>query len=268
MQEDEGFFGGLTDERAVFGDGSGDFRLGGVGIFEEAEGEFYAEDAAHGFVDCGHGDAAGFDEAGEFGVVEVRHHVDIDAGVEGFFCGGGGIEGDAVVEKLHDGGVVADDESVEAPFLAEDGGEQVGVGGAGNSVEGVEGAHDGGGAGFDCGFVGREIDLAEAALAHVGGVVFATGFYGSVGGEVFNGGSYAVGFIEGVGLIAADVGARHGGAEVRVFARAFGGASPAGVAGDVDHGGVEPADARGGGFFGGHAGELGDELWIEAGGEA
>jgi hypothetical protein len=88
-----------------------------VGIFEEAEGEFYAEDAAHGLVDCGHGDASGFDECRELGVVEVGHHVDVNAGIENSFCGGGGVERDAVVEEFHDSGVVADDESVEAHSL-------------------------------------------------------------------------------------------------------------------------------------------------------
>ena len=35
----------------MFGNGGGNFGLGGVGMFEEAEGEFYAEDAADRLVD-------------------------------------------------------------------------------------------------------------------------------------------------------------------------------------------------------------------------
>src|SRR5205823_4177607 len=118
--------------------------------------------------------------------------------------------------------------------FAENSGEKVSIRGSRNSVESVEGAHDGGGAGFDCGFVGRKVNVPEAALAHVGSVVFAAGFDCAVGGEVFDGGSYTVGFVEGVILIAADVGARHSRAEVGIFACAFGAASPAGIARDVD----------------------------------
>src|SRR6185437_15707519 len=64
LEEDEGFFRGLADERAVRGNGCGDFGSAGVGMFEEAEREFDAQDAADGFVHDGHGDLAGADEGG------------------------------------------------------------------------------------------------------------------------------------------------------------------------------------------------------------
>ena len=141
LQQDEGLFGGFADERAMFGDGGvADLGAGRVGVVEEAEGEFYAEDVADSVVDGGHGDAPGLDEGGQLGIVCMRPHVDFDSGGDGLFGSCGAVECDAVVDEFADCVVVADDEAVETPLLAEDGVEQVGVGGGGDSVEGVEGA--------------------------------------------------------------------------------------------------------------------------------
>ena len=71
-----------------------------------------------------------------------------------------------------------------------------------------------------------------------------------------------------VTLVAADIGPRHGGSQIRVFARALRGASPAGIAADVDHGRVKPAHACRAGLFCGDAPELYDEFRIEACGQA
>ena len=73
---------------------------------------------------------------------------------------------------------------------------------------------------------------------------------------------------EAIALIAANVGPGHGGAEIGVFTGAFHGSAPAGIAADVDHRGVKPANARCGRLFGSHVGELNDEFRIEARGQA
>src|SRR5580700_6321890 len=70
---------------------------------------------------------------------------------------------------------------------------------------------------------------------------------------------------EAVALVAADIGTSDGGAQVRVFTRALGAASPSSIARDIDHGGINPVNAGGAGFHGGQARDIGDERRIPAG---
>ena len=74
------------------------------------------------------------DQRGQLRVVEVRHHVDVDARIEGLLGGRRGIERDAVMHQFHDGGVIADDEAIETPLLAEDGVEQIWIRAAGTPL--------------------------------------------------------------------------------------------------------------------------------------
>ena len=166
----------------------------------------------------------------------MRHHVHFHAGGDGLTRGRGGIERDAVIDQLHHGGVVADDEAVEAPLAAQHLRQKEWIRACRHAIEGVEGAHHGGRAGLDCSMVGRQIDLAERDLRHVGGVVLAAGLSGAVSGKVFYRSSYAAGLGEIIPLVAADVGTGHGRAQVGVFACALRGAAPARVAADVYHG--------------------------------
>ena len=122
-------------------------------MLEEAEGELDAQHATHGFVDHALGDFAGADLRGDDVAVEVAFHVHVDAGFEGL-AGHRGAVADGVVLELGYGAPVGDDEAVEAPLFAEDLGEDERVGGCRNSVDGVEGAHQGGRARFDRGMVG------------------------------------------------------------------------------------------------------------------
>ena len=52
--------------------------------------------------------------------MSVADHLGVGAGVERGRRGVGAVAGDAVVDQLGDGGVVALDEAVEAPLLLED----------------------------------------------------------------------------------------------------------------------------------------------------
>ena len=267
FEEDDGLLGDLAGEGALFRSGDVWGVGGGVRVLEEAEGELDAEDAAGGFVDDGLGDEAGADLIGEGGAVEVAFHIHIDAGGEGLAGGGGAVGGDGVVEKLGDGAPVGDDEAVKAPLVAQDIGEGVVVGGGGDAVDGVEAGHESGGTGIDGGFVGWQPGLAELVVAHVGGVVVAAGDGGTVGGVVLDADGDGVGLGEIVLLVAADPGLGDGGTEEGIFAGGLNDASPAGVAGDIDHGGEDPLYAIGAGLNRGSAGDGGDEGGVPTGGE-
>ena len=181
------------------------------------------------------------------GAEEVAFHVHVDAGFEGL-AGHGRAVADGVIHELGDRAPIGDHEAVEAPLLAQNLGEGKRIGGGGNAVDGVEGAHHRGRAGFDRGMVGREVDLAQRDLAHVGGVVVAAGDGGAVGGEVLDADGDRIGLGEIALLVALDPGARHRGAEIGVFAVGLDDAAPARIAGDVDHGREDPGDAVGAGF--------------------
>ena len=71
-----------------------------------------------------------------------------------------------------------------------------------------------------------------------------------------------------IALVAANVGSRHGSAEICVFTSPFDGSAPARIAADVNHRGVKPANTRGSRLFCSHVREVNDELRIEARGQA
>ena len=105
----------------MLGDGSCHLCTIGEGMIEEAESELDAQNSAHCFVNNSHGHSTCLDERGELSVVVVRHHVDVDAGGDSFLGGHGRIECNAMMRELHDGCVVGDNETVEAPLVAQDG---------------------------------------------------------------------------------------------------------------------------------------------------
>ena len=173
-----------------------------------------------------------------------------------------------MVEEFGDCAPVGDDEAIKAPLVAEDVGLEVVVGGSRDAVEGVEAGHHGGCAGLDGCVVRREIDLAEGVVGHVGCVIVTAGDGGSIGGVVLDADGDGVGLGEVVLLVAVDPGTGDGGAEPGVFAGGLDDASPAGVAGDIDHGREDPLEAVGAGLDGGGAGDGLDEGGIPTGGES
>ena len=128
LQEHERAGGGVAGGGAPRGAAGGRLRVGAgaaaVGVVEEAEAALEREDAGHGGVDGVDGHEAAAQRLGEAAPVGERHHVDVDAGVQRQRGGLGGVGGDAVADELADGAVVAEDDAVEAPFLAQGAGEQ------------------------------------------------------------------------------------------------------------------------------------------------
>ena len=173
-----------------------------------------------------------------------------------------------MLDQFLDGGVVADDDAVELPLVAEDFAQQEGVASGGDAVQGVEGGHEAGDSGFLRGEERREIDLAEQGFGDPGAVVIAAGFGGSIAGEVFGAGGHGIGGGERVALKAVNDGCANCGGQPGVFARAFGDAAPARVPGDIEHGREGPVDAFGGGLARRGAGGLADEVRIPTGGFA
>ena len=62
LEQDEGFFRSLADQRAVGGEGSGNFDALGVRMLKEARGVLDSQDAAHSIIDHAHGNLAGADK--------------------------------------------------------------------------------------------------------------------------------------------------------------------------------------------------------------
>ena len=116
------------------------------------------------------------------------------------------------------------------------------IAGGRNIVQVHIGRHEVAGALLFGGMERRKVDVAEELLGNVGGVVVAAALGCAVSGEMLDADEDGVG-AKLVALESANLRARHGRAEVGVFAGAFNDASPAGVAGDVDHGRESPADA-------------------------
>ena len=248
--------------------GTGHLGAARIRMLEKAERELHPQHAAHRLVHGRHRQLALLEQLGDLGVVEVGHHVHLDTGFQRLLRGGGGIERDAVVGQFHHRGVVADHEAVEAPFLAQDLVHQVRIGGGRHAVERVERAHHRGRAGLDRCLVRRQVDLAQADVGHVGGVVLAARLGSAVGGEMLDRGGHALGLRQIGALVAADIGARHRRAEVGVFTGALGRAAPARIARDVDHRRIEPLHARGGRFRRGHVRHVLHQLRIPRGGQA
>ncbi len=103
-------------------------------MVEQPERKLDAKNAAHGLVHHALGNLAGAHLGGDHGVVEVALHVHIHAGHQGL-AGHGGAIADGVVEQFGYRAPIGDHEAVKAPLLAQDLGEQEGVGAGGNAVE-------------------------------------------------------------------------------------------------------------------------------------
>ena len=100
----------------------------GVGMLKQAGCELHAEHAPHGLINHRHWNLAGTDEPWQLRVVKVRHHINIDARSDGLPGSSRGIERNAVVHQFHYSGIVADDEPVEPPLPAQNGGKKKWIG--------------------------------------------------------------------------------------------------------------------------------------------
>ncbi len=213
-----------------------------VGVVEESELVFGLEDASHCGVYLTEVDLAFLERLRECAVEAVGDHVHVGARLEG--------EGrnllkitEAVGDHLGYGRVVGDDKAVPSPHAAEHVSEQPAVGCGGDAVDGVERGHETARTCLGACLVGGEIFVEHALAAHVDGVVVASAFRRAVEGEMLDAGHDLVIVAEIVALVALDHGTGDGRTEEWIFARAFGGASPAWVTADVDHRAEGPADA-------------------------
>ena len=200
-------------------------------------------------------------------MIKAAHHIHIDTGQDGLARGGHTIIGDAVRHEFLDGFPVGVDHAAESPLLAEHLRECEGVGRGGHAVDRVERAHDGRRAGVDCRVEWWQVELAERMFRDFRRVVFAAGFGRAVADVMLRAGGDAAGRIEAFALVAAHVGGGHDRTEEGIFAGAFGNATPAGIAGDVDHRREGPADTRGSRFTRGNARRLLHHRRVPGGGQ-
>src|SRR5262249_36168374 len=145
--------------------------------------------------------------------------------------------------ELGDGGVVTLDEAVEAPLLLQDRRLRLPVRAPGDAVDGVERAHHRVGTGVDGGLERREVDVVEARLRHIRGVVFAAALRLPVGGEVLRARDDLVGPRVVAPLRGLYARGREHGAQIRILAGALGDPAPAWLVRHVDHRAVDLLDA-------------------------
>ena len=117
------------------------------------------------------------------------------------------------------------------------------LGAPGDAADGVERAHRGIRPGVDGRLEGRQVEVAQPLLGHVGRVVLTAALGLAVGGEVLDARDDLVGRRVVVALRGLDARRREDGAEVRVLAGGLGDAAPARLVGDVDHRAVDLLDA-------------------------
>ena len=178
----------------------------------------------------------------------------------------------AVRHHLPDGTPVGNDEPGIVPFFVEDLRHQNGLGRGRYAVDGVKGVHEGGHTGFCGRLEGRQDEVPEGVVGKVCGVVVAAAFYKAVAGKVLGAGRHCAGAFEALGKVCALETAHprfgNAGTQPRILAAAFHDPAPAGVAGNVDHGGKGPVEAVGGGFYSGVACGSAHEVQIPGGGFA
>ena len=197
---------------------------------------------------AGLGDLPLLHQSGQMAGEQPAHHLHVDAGHQGLASRIGLIGRDAVGQQLPDRLVVADDEAVELPLVAKHLGERERVGRGGHAVDGVERAHDVSRAGLERGPERREVDGAQGLLREVHGIVIAAPLRRAVGDPVLGAGEDPIAGRGIVPLEPADAGPSHDGPQVRILARPLHDPPPAGIAGDVDHGGEGPLQSGGGGL--------------------
>ena len=180
--------------------------------------------------------------------INFTHHVHVDAGVHRDVPRLRAVGGDGVVEQLTDPRPVADDHSIELPFVAQDVGEQMPVRVRRDARYLIERRHQRRGIRANCGVKRRQVDVAQRPLRHLGDVVIASTLGGPVRREMLHRRGNGVARAEPAPLKSAYARGGEGGAEVRIFAGPFDDASPPRIAGDVDHWREGPVYAHRGGF--------------------
>ena len=125
-------------------------------------------------------------QIGQVLLVEAAGHAHVDAGHDREPCGVLAVLGDTMGNELLVAGVVGDDEAREMPFVAEQIGQQPVVGVRGDTVDRVEGGHDGLRPRVNRGVKGGQIHLPQLLFGHVDGIVVETRFDRTIGGKMLS----------------------------------------------------------------------------------
>lgn len=131
------------------------------------------------------------------------HHFDVQPGGNGFFCGFFSIPCNTVCDQFADGIKVGDNSALEIPFIPQNAGKQVWAGTGRNAVENVKSGHYHFRPGLQRRAVGGQIGIVENAAGHVHCIVFPSSFGRSIGGEMFDTGSYMIRLADVCALITA-----------------------------------------------------------------
>ena len=160
------------------------------------------------------------------------------------------------------GAPVGHDDALEAPLVTQHVGQQPVILGGVHAVDTVVGAHDGPRlGGLDDVFEGRQVDLAQGALADAGIDAQTVGLL-VVGGEVLERGAHAL------GLHAGDDADRLMAGQVRVLGPIFEAAAAERVALDVDGGGPDHGHLLLDALLGHRLADLVDEFRVPGAGQA
>ena len=163
---------------------------------------------------------------------------------------------------------VRDGESAEVPLVAQQIGQQRAVGGAGHTVDGVIGSHDGESSGINSHAEWREEILKQVAGANGGIVAVLATLRHGISQKMFQRGNRGIRFLNLTAAEAFDHCSSNDAAQRRVFAHGLLDAAPARVAGEVEHRAIADVGALTAYFRGNHFAGLLNERGIPCGGHA
>ena len=206
-----------------------------VRIVKQPHVIFHVEHVTRRVIQLRHRHFAGFDQPRQVLAVILVAHAHVNAGLERhahriFRIGGG-----AVFNQLFDGPVVRHGNAFKAPLIAQNVLQQPGIRGRWRAVQRVQRHHHRAAACIQTGFVRRHIVVKQALWTHVHGVVLFTALHGTVGGEVLHAGHHRIAIRRAFALHRFHHRFAHDGGQIGIFAKTFRGASPARIAGDIDH---------------------------------
>ena len=165
----------------------------------------------------------------------------------------GEVGGDAVVNELRDGIVIADDDALESPAIAQPAAQQLPVRRHGYAGKIRERGHDGRNVRVDRRRERRHVHLAQRALGNVDRRVIAPGRDRAVSAIVLGHRRERIRRREVGALKAAHLRLRDARAEPRIFSRTFDDSPPTRIARNIQHGRKGHRQTVSGGFLGGLA---------------
>src|SRR6185369_16584561 len=131
--------------------------------------------------------------------------------------------------------VIADDEPIKLPLVAQHLRERESVRGSWHTVDCIERAHQRANTRINSGLEWREVDFTQRVLGKIGRVVVATSFRRAISYEMFHARKDFVGSAVIATLKSTHTRTRERCAEERILTRAFSDAAPTRIARDVDH---------------------------------